>query len=429
MQLTLKPYLTTGVVLVGATAMVAAPIQVMPPDISIAPSHSVSNVAVQPAALVEDLLNAINVISVANGDFTKYGLDSIAGFPLQLAILTQAAINDPSLIPQLGSFQLYKAAGSLSALEGPVFSLASLLPPPLGPGANPVTDPGLVLEAFAKFGDLVADALSNVPPPTADTVAALTAAAGDLPDRVSSFLTAFETLVGSFGEAVGGGYVPFPGLGETPGTAAWFGIAPTLLAVTMQAAIDEPSTIPGLASYLVYSVLSPPTAPTGSFPPPPVPGGTYSLFVNAFGPILAAIEDTTPDPVADAVEQLSLKLNTVLTNGLAHLPAPDNPFIPGPPAVMAAAKAPTVTSGPAALPHPGALLRSSLSQNTLSAKDPKAVAKPGDVIKSVAAHLPGPGKVNASDIVKAAQAQQAKVAGKVKAAVAKATGHDTEAAK
>jgi|KBSSwiStaDraftv2_1062776.scaffolds.fasta_scaffold05777_2 hypothetical protein len=446
MQLTLKPYLTTGVVLVGATAMVAAPIQVMPPDISIAPSHSVSNQAVNPAALVTDLLNAINVVHVAGGNSAKILIDSIGGLPLGLAVVTQAAINDPSLIPQLASYLTYSflnpgpASGGVAFPQPSVLQefgalvvlpLASLLPPPIGPTfTGPViTDPGLILTAFGAVGSVIGDSLGAILPAPNPLVLgpALMGAAGQLATnspRLFSFLNAVNEVVGAVGEAIGGGYsLGVPGLNDTAGLAGWNGFLPTVLAATAQAAIDDPSTIPGLASYLVYSLIAPPGA---AFPPPSqAPGGgtppfQYSLFVNVFAPLIDAAENNTPDPISDAIVQFSNKLNTVLSNGLSHLPAPDNPFIQNTPMTLAA-KAPAADPGPAALPRPGAFLRTTLSQNTLSAKDPKTVSNPGDVIKSVAAHLPGPGKVNASDLVKAAQAKQKKVAEKVKDAVSKAT--------
>ena len=149
----------------------------------------------------------------------------------------------------------------------------------------------------------------------------------------------------ALGQAIGGGYTPpappgSPPLLPTTGLAGWLGFTPTVLLATLQAAVDDPSNIPGLASYLVYSVLGPPSTlfppPLGAIPPfPDFPGfpglpypfGSYSLFVTTFAPIIAGLEAVLPAPLADALASVSLALNDVLGKALGILPDPINPFV------------------------------------------------------------------------------------------------------
>ena len=63
----IRPYFTSGVVLVGASVLVIAPISVPPPELA-TPSISISTAEVLPASLVSDLLTAFNTVSVAGGD-------------------------------------------------------------------------------------------------------------------------------------------------------------------------------------------------------------------------------------------------------------------------------------------------------------------------------------------------------------------------
>jgi hypothetical protein len=68
MQLGLKPYVTNGIVIVGAAALVAAPITISPPDIGSPIPVAERAMAVEPKALVNDLLDAFAAVSDATGE-------------------------------------------------------------------------------------------------------------------------------------------------------------------------------------------------------------------------------------------------------------------------------------------------------------------------------------------------------------------------
>ena len=60
----------------------------------------------------------------------------------------------------------------------------------------------------------------------------------------------------------------------------------------------------------------------------PYPVSSYSLFVNALAPIIAALEDVLPGPLSDALAHFSEVLGEVIAAGLAVLPDPINPYSP-----------------------------------------------------------------------------------------------------
>ena len=72
MQLSLRPEVTAGVAIVGASVLVAAPIAPAPPDVKIPmPAESValaqSSAEVELASVITDLLSAFDELSVAIG--------------------------------------------------------------------------------------------------------------------------------------------------------------------------------------------------------------------------------------------------------------------------------------------------------------------------------------------------------------------------
>ena len=89
--------------------------------------------------------------------------------PGGLAAALKAAADHPELIPSIASalangFLNPGIPSSLPAQFGSiVYSLANLLPPPIGPGANPLTDPGLVLTLFGALGQVLGQTLALLP--------------------------------------------------------------------------------------------------------------------------------------------------------------------------------------------------------------------------------------------------------------------------
>src|SRR5690349_15794811 len=113
MQLALRPYVTTGVAIVGASVLVAAPISVAPPDLQVAnPAKSVAAAQrmteVELTSVVTDLLHAFSVVSVAGGNAAQILNDSLGALPQTLAGAIQSAIDDPESIPNVASFIAYQ---------------------------------------------------------------------------------------------------------------------------------------------------------------------------------------------------------------------------------------------------------------------------------------------------------------------------------
>lgn len=256
--------------------------------------------------------------------------------------------NDPSHTPDVLNYLInsflrptpspYIPGGSVFLQFGRevIGPLISLLPPQLQ---------AVVGSAFAKIGAALAQGLSHLPGNLGLGAMYVGSAAADLPSALLNLNFDIHTLGTALGQAIGGGYTPpappgSPPLLPTTGLAGWLGFTPTVLLATLQAAVDDPSNIPGLASYLVYSVLGPPSTlfppPLGAIPPfPDFPGfpglpypfGSYSLFVTTFAPIIAGLEAVLPAPLADALASVSLALNDVLGKALGILPDPINPFV------------------------------------------------------------------------------------------------------
>ena len=129
MQLSLRPYVTTGVALVGASVLVAAPISPTPPDVKIAmPAESValaqSSAEVELASVITDLLGAFNELSVAVGQGIGGGYavhllrpptslrpmasrDGSASSQLSLWPACKRRLRTRSNIPGLASYNIY----------------------------------------------------------------------------------------------------------------------------------------------------------------------------------------------------------------------------------------------------------------------------------------------------------------------------------
>ena len=124
---------------------------------------------------------------------------------------------------------------------------------------------------------------------------------------------------------------PFP-VAETNGVAGWIGVLPALTLASLQAALDNPRNIPGLASYNIYTLLA---APGALFPPP----SPYTLSLSG-RLILAVRQRISPhhrrlgrgaarSPLR-RIGPLSETLGEVIAKALAVLPDPINPYLPPP---------------------------------------------------------------------------------------------------
>ncbi len=95
----LRPYVTTGLAIVGASVIAITPVA--------APAHDVAAplraVAVKPTSVVTGLLdNFATVVNAASTSVIIAG-ESIAVLPFEVAQLAGTALGNPSLIPSLAS--------------------------------------------------------------------------------------------------------------------------------------------------------------------------------------------------------------------------------------------------------------------------------------------------------------------------------------
>ncbi|MFC7675473.1 hypothetical protein ACFQWH_20475 [Mycolicibacterium sp. GCM10028919] len=351
--------MTTGIAIVGASVLVAVPTLANPPVIGAAATPFSHN-AVQPASLVSDLLTAFNTTSVALVDAAQIGIDTAAGLPLGLAGAANAVITDPSKIPDIINFLAYSflypdapPATPVPGLSLPpsllyqfgtevVVPLALLLPAPIAT---------VVLTAFGQLGNAIGAGLALLPGNPIAGFFAVGAGVLGLPDFIGSSLGQFQTIGEALGFAIGGGFrvaVPESGIAPTQGIAGWVGALPAVLAASFDTAIDDPTQIPGLVSYLAYSLLA---APSAAFPAPGgspfgSPFGSFSLFTTGFAPIAAALEEILPPALAEAFGQLSGILGDVIANVLNLLPTPINPFMPTMAQVAARTAGPSISALP-----------------------------------------------------------------------------------
>jgi hypothetical protein len=275
---------------------------------------------------IQGLLADFNTATVAGGNAAQISINAAAGLPLGLSLAAQAIINDPSATPDVLNYLInsFLNPGIPTSLfsefgEQVIGPLLTLLPPQLRV---------VVGGALADLGTALAKGLAHLPGNFVAGATAVGEAAADLPSGLLNSGLDIRTLGTAIGQALGGGYsLPIPGSLPTNGLAGWLGLSPTVLLATLEAAVDDPGNIPGLASYLLYSLVA---SPSAAFPPPNVVVGypffNYSLFVTTAAPVIAALEQVLPGPLADALGAISTELSAIIGKGLGLLPAPVNPF-------------------------------------------------------------------------------------------------------
>lgn len=370
MHKALRPYMTTGVALVGASAIAVAPIIPTPAEIQIPnPAESVTQVQklteVELTSLVSDLLTAFNTVAVAGGDTAQVLLDATGKLPGSIALLIQAGIDNPELIPNLASalvygfFNPFPLAGTVPLPGPPDFSLLvqlfraispviALLPPPLGPSGM---NPGIVTEISVRVLGVLADALGVLPDPTL-ALPALGQAAADLPAFVTDLSGGFSALATALGISIGGGnfpltipnpFGPIPPTITIPipiqGAAPFIGQAPALLLAVLGAAAEDPEDIPGLFSFVVNRLVGfPDLADPASLPA--LLAGPSSLLLSLTLPTVLTLAQILPPPFGGSVLDVisggdpglilsaSLGLGTILNEFLDLLPDPVSPFPP-----------------------------------------------------------------------------------------------------
>jgi hypothetical protein len=244
MQVALRPYITTGIVIAGASALVAAPIT-MPPT-----ALSPSTVAIAPtAAALDGAFVHFDSLWTDGGKSAEALLVETGELPGDLSRAFFAAVDDPHLLPSLGSAFLYGLLHSAPGSAHPSLAEADLLH-----------------DAFRALGALVAHSLPGLPSPAIGSAAM---ADVDLPHGVDVVTSDFALVGEHFGVAAAG-------------VAAFIGNTPAEFADFLHAAAADPGNIPTLLSNTVL--------------------GAMSEFGNAaFGPMVCLLRDTLPKPLGDLV--------------------------------------------------------------------------------------------------------------------------------
>jgi hypothetical protein len=271
MQLALRPYVTTGIVIVGASALVAAPLTISPsalnpPAVAIAPT----------ASAVDQATNGFDTLFTNGGKSAEVLLNAFGEFPDGVSRAFLAAVDDPHVLPSLGSAFLYgflnPAPGSHSVLA----DLAAQIP------SSPET--AVLLNAFRALGAVVAHSLSQLPSPGQGAIAMN---AVHLPHVVDVVTNDLEIAGAKFGESAAF-------------TAAFIGDLPGDFVDFVHAAAANPGNIPALLTNTSLREMT-------------------ELGDAVFGPMVCLLRDTMPAPfggpqglIVKAVEQF-----------LAVLPQPE----------------------------------------------------------------------------------------------------------
>lgn len=300
MQLCLKPYVTNGVVIVGAAALVAAPIAISPPDIGQPTPVAERSIAVEPKALINDLLNAFAAVTDATGETIANALFFVGVEPNFVARWVQALAQNPELAASIASAVVTLELLDLVDIPSPLINtIAGLLPPQLGQSIS---------QAYAGlFNFIDPGRLGGLLPDPTDGINAINAAL--LPPLVDNLTNGFLQAVDSVGVSMWGALIF---LGQTPNT---------LLSVA-QSAVTNPADIPGLASFLAYSLINP-------FSNPVLIDSVYSLAIE---PLIDGVINIAPPPLGGAaglVATVKNSLDSALTAILDALPAPvfPSPFV------------------------------------------------------------------------------------------------------
>jgi hypothetical protein len=174
MKMHARPYMTTGVAIVGASVIAVTPIAPPPTETVRGPVElAVSTVAsVNPfESLIQDLVAA----SAAFGHAGVAASQGLVDLPGTLAVLADIVSNDPELLPNALSTVAFTAFGiASSVLSLSISGVAGPLPPPLGPEPP---DSGLLLDGFLALSTFIVEALNTLPepldlPPTLNATAA-----------------------------------------------------------------------------------------------------------------------------------------------------------------------------------------------------------------------------------------------------------------
>jgi hypothetical protein len=173
MQLAVRPYVTIGVAIVGASVIAVSPVTLPPPDVAsirVAASAAVSNMsgvvddAVTLSGVVSDVTQFILAVSAAAEESAAITGEALDNLPGEILALAQVVIANPSLLDNAISTVIHSttaAQGEAHLLT--VTAIATHLPPPLG--YTSPTNPGLILRVYHALEGFVMGLVGLLPPP------------------------------------------------------------------------------------------------------------------------------------------------------------------------------------------------------------------------------------------------------------------------
>ena len=256
-------------------------------------------IAVDPKALINDLLNAFAAVTDATGETISNALFFVGVEPNFAARWVQALAQNPDLAASIASAVITLELLDLVDIPSPLIdTIASLLPPQLG---EPIS------QAYANLINFIDPGrLGGLLPDPVDGINAINAAL--LPPLVDNLTNGFLQAFDSVGVSIWGALIF---VGQMPNT---------LLSVA-QSAVTDPADIPGLASFLAYSLINP-------FSNPVLIDSIYSLAIE---PLIDGTIGIAPPPIGGAgglVATVKNSLDNALTAILDALPPPDFPTTP-----------------------------------------------------------------------------------------------------
>ena len=198
MQICLAPYVTKGIVIAGAAALVAAPITISQPDIAQPIPVAERTIAVEPKALINDLLDAFAAVSDATGETISNAVFFVGVEPNFEARWVQSLLQNPELLATIASAVITLELLDLVDIPSPLINtIAGLLPPELG---QPIS------EAYADlFNFIEPGRLGGLLPDPTDGINALNAAL--LPPLVDNLTNGFLQAFDSVGVSIWGALI------------------------------------------------------------------------------------------------------------------------------------------------------------------------------------------------------------------------------
>jgi hypothetical protein len=340
MEVRLKPFVTTGMALVGTGVIAVSPIAAMQPNAAFGSAErAITTMAVEPAGFVEDLLTDVSALSTAAGTTAEILIGAVGRLPTYTVTSLAADLKDPASMPSVLSALTYLtfSPDSIDAIApfGPD-SLVRLIENDALPAMTASLPPALqhdLANAEATFNRMARDLLGLLPDPATGFVDLPPAYFG-LPPRIYQAIND----LGNLGQS---------GIGQAAFNAAnWSGaILPPLVVANLSAAVANPAHLPGLLSAFAYALVN---------PAPSVIYGLPSLY-SSLTPIVQELISSAAAPFGGPtglIANTADTVNRVLRNALGLLP---HPIVDLPTTARPQVKAVGSTVGAAAAAGPAAV--------------------------------------------------------------------------